>query len=582
VLFPLTWIVNAFLIGSWNLLGDRNAESFRHLGEAGVIFVAAVCLVFLFSLLPQTQRFFNWLFSWRIIRRCLIVLAWWVTITALFYGEEDWRGRRAWDNYSNSLSAQGEQLDFTFFVPKPVPDSENFAANPEVQSWFIRSTNSYNAGFSNLWNSDIFAVASPMVSSARTSSRAENNDPSTPVAQLTDLVAWKMAIAAVQAGNTNPAAQFQSDKFDPESRAQAAPAVLEALKPMAPHFEALRAASSRSQTLYPVIYDLDNPWGIFLPHLANVKAVSQRLDLRACAELAAGQNDRAFDDVKLNLRVGDSLNSEPFLISYLVRAAALHIAAHSIWEGLAEHKWSDAQLKEFQTLLARYDFIADMKAPFDSERAAGILTADLLAKGKCSLNELTGDTSSGGAAAATAFGRIMPRGWYDREKLNYARLYTLQMEGAFDPHAKRVFPEKIASNGKAVDDAMAGRNPVTTVVVRHQLLAAILLPALGNIPKKGAAAHVDADEALLACALERYRLAHGQFPDKLEALAPEFLPTLPHDVIGGEPYKYRRNDDTFLLYSIGWNGTDDGGNVARKENSTDLTQGDWVWGFPPK
>jgi len=582
VLFPLTWIVNAFLIGSWNLLGDRNAESYRHLREAAVVFVGSVSVVFLFTLLPQTQRFFKSLFSWRILRRCLIGFAWLVTLIALFYGVANWHGSRPWNNYSNALIAQGEQLDFKAFIPKPVPDSENFAANPEVQSWFVRYSNAPPPGYSNAWDSDVFAKANIMVASARAGSRPESGSTGEPVPQLTDLVAWKMAFAAAQDGHTNGSSIFQSDKLDAESRAQAAPAVLEALKPIAPRLEELRAASSRPESRYPVIYDLENPWGILLPHLADIKAVCLRLDLRACAELAAGQTDRALDDVKLNLRVADSLKSEPFLISYLVRASAFHIAAHTIWEGLAEHKWSDAQLKELQALLAGYDFVADMKRPFDSERAAGILTADLLAAGKFRLNELTGDPNPSRGKGANLFGKIMPRGWYDQEKFNYLRLYNVQLDGAFDPRAKRVYPEKIAADKSAMEAALAGRNPFTIIFTRHQLLAAIMLPALANVPKKGAAAQVVADEALLACALERYRLAHEQYPDQLDALAPEFISTLPHDVIGGDSYKYHRTGDGFDLYSVGWNQVDDGGKVVTAGRAQNISKGDWVWGYPPK
>ena len=69
-----------------------------------------------------------------------------------------------------------------------------------------------------------------------------------------------------------------------------------------------------------------------------------------------------------------------------------------------------------------------------------------------------------------------------------------------------------------------------------------------------------ADEAQIACALERYRLAHGEYPETLDALVPQFMETIPHDIIGGQPLHYRRTDDgKFLLYSVGWNETDDGG-----------------------
>ena len=45
----------------------------------------------------------------------------------------------------------------------------------------------------------------------------------------------------------------------------------------------------------------------------------------------------------------------------------------------------------------------------------------------------------------------------------------------------------------------------------------------------------------LACALERYRLANGQFPETLDALVPKFVAKLPTDVITGTPLKYRRS-----------------------------------------
>ena len=78
------------------------------------------------------------------------------------------------------------------------------------------------------------------------------------------------------------------------------------------------------------------------------------------------------------------------------------------------------------------------------------------------------------------------------------------------------------------------------------------------------------NEGQIACALERYRLAHREYPETLDALVPQFIEKLPHDIIGGQPLHYRRMADQpsqssgsasgkFLLYSIGWNETDDGG-----------------------
>jgi hypothetical protein len=67
------------------------------------------------------------------------------------------------------------------------------------------------------------------------------------------------------------------------------------------------------------------------------------------------------------------------------------------------------------------------------------------------------------------------------------------------------------------------------------------------------------NEGQIACALERYRLAHGAYPETLEALVPQFMERAPHNIINGQALKYRREGGGFLLYSVGWNGTDDGG-----------------------
>src|SRR6266446_10073592 len=89
-------------------------------------------------------RFFRRLFRWRGIRRTLIVLAWTATIIALLYGEENWRGRRAWNKYRHELEARGEQLDLQAFIHKPVPDEQNFAATPFFEFLFINEMNRYN------------------------------------------------------------------------------------------------------------------------------------------------------------------------------------------------------------------------------------------------------------------------------------------------------------------------------------------------------------------------------------------------------------------------------------------------------
>ncbi len=516
-------------------------------------------------------RFFRWLFSWRGIRRILIVVAWTATIIALFYGEENWRGRRAWNKYRHELEARGEQLDWKAFIPKPVPAEQNFAATSFFEFLFINKTNRHN------WNDD-YDRASRKISNSRTRHDGGNR-------HFIDLVAWRMALDAIRSGGLVPRQGFESDKLDLESRVKAAPAPLVALKSYDAIFAELRAASPRAYSRYPLKYKLDEPWTMLIPHLSEIKSIAQRLQLKACAGLAAGSNESALADVRLMLRLTDSLKEEPFLISYLVRVDCQKVATQPIWEGLAEHRWSEAQLQELQTRLQQFNFVADLKGPLDAERAAGILTVELLRKRR-NLLRLLSDAPSptyGHLSFANLVGYIIPRGWDYQEELNYCRLYDSQLARTIDTGKGRVSPNRIESNTHELEREFTGDPFEGQFVrtIRHKWFASLLLPALGKTIRRSAEAQTAADQAALACSLERYRLAKGQFPENLEALVPQFVSRLPNDLLAGEPYRYRRTDDgQFTLYSVGWNEKDDGGVPGK--TLYDDKQGDWVWQYPPK
>lgn len=83
-------------------------------------------------------------------------------------------------------------------------------------------------------------------------------------------------------------------------------------------------------------------------------------------------------------------------------------------------------------------------------------------------------------------------------------------------------------------------------------------------------------------ALERYRLKHGGYPDTLDALVPDFLAAVPVDWFDGKPLKYRPlPDGQYLLYSVGRDGRDDGGDPRPDSWSgsySDITDGrDYIW-----
>ena len=71
--------------------------------------------------------------------------------------------------------------------------------------------------------------------------------------------------------------------------------------------------------------------------------------------------------------------------------------------------------------------------------------------------------------------------------------------------------------------------------------------------------HMNAGLSQLAFALRAFRAETAQFPRKLGELVPNFLRELPLDPFSERPFVYRRQGEGYVLYSVGENGRDDGG-----------------------
>ena len=72
--------------------------------------------------------------------------------------------------------------------------------------------------------------------------------------------------------------------------------------------------------------------------------------------------------------------------------------------------------------------------------------------------------------------------------------------------------------------------------------------------------------ALVAVALERFRLSHGRYPDDLDELAPAFLAVLPADPYTAQPLRHQGTGaDQPRLWSVGAEGVDDGGTIESDE-----------------
>jgi hypothetical protein len=523
----------------------------------------------------------------RHFKRFLFGLACLATLIALAYAEEDWRGWHAWNQFKHEWEAKGEKFDWQSVVPPPVPDDQNFAMAPV---WVELMTANFGTNLAQRLYGETAVRRNEAASSDRLQMTIGSwgKDNSWPAignweeATVTDLKPWQSYYRELAAKTNEFPVALQPQT--PEE------AILLALSKYDSTIAELREAAQRPYSRFPLNYDNEDPAGIILPHISVLKRSSQVLQLRAIAELQNGQNDKAWDDVKLSFHLIDSIHTEPVLICHLVRIAMLQITLQPIYEGLAEHKWSDAQLVELDTELAKLNFVADYCLVMRGEMGFQDGMFKYLRRHPEQLSNMSGNFPEN---HPPLLGRLLvhliPGGWFYQNQLHCARPVVEFVLPVADASQQTISPEKV-NRADATITAQTRRPNAFNVIER------LMLPSLGNSAKRFAYGQAAVDLAHVAIALERYRLAHGDYSESLDALAPQFIEKVPHDVIGGKPLHYRRTSDPssqssdaasiqFVLYSVGWNGRDDGGVVVFTKGSTrtaDINQGDWVWRYPQK
>ncbi|SPE59517.1 conserved membrane hypothetical protein [Verrucomicrobia bacterium] len=529
--------------------------------------ICGLCLLtsltaFALAWLPPLRRPLSLLLGKR-----FLVLGCVVTLIALFYAIEDWRGRSAWQHFKRAGEAQGERFDLASLAPAPVPDDQNFF---EAPLWnflhFTQTPHGVVWSDTNWGDHVVFDAFGPH----------GNNSPrpgNWTKAQPADLGAWQ----AFYRGTNNlfRVTDGSVTNYFPVAAQPQSPAadVLLALSRFDATRQLLIAAAARPKARFWINYDAGP--AMMLPHLARMKASVQYLALHADAALRAGDKETALEDLKLMFRLIDSIRGEPILISHLVRIAGCTIGLEPLWEGLADRQWRETDLRSLESELAKLDFLADYHLALEGEQGCNLWELDYVRKnGLEGMDQVFGQSHEGADLGFALF-RLIPGGWFDQNKLSVCRTYRDFILPEADTE-RRVISPSLVRRCVAAQEAMS--------LGPYDVFAKRYLPADANALRRFAWAQAAVDQARVACALEQYRLANGQFPATLEELAPQFISKLPNDVINGQPLKYRRTEDgQFVLYSVGWNETDDGGKIGLTKNGyLDQNQGDWVWHYPAK
>jgi hypothetical protein len=336
-----------------------------------------------------------------------------------------------------------------------------------------------------------------------------------------------------------------------------------------------RRAARLNQSRYPT--DLTAGPNAPLSHLAKLKQMAVLLEIEAFAHAKEGRASEAAASLDALFALSRSLKGEPTTISQLVAIALDDISCRSLERVMHFVALSDAQLARLAAQVAAAEATNRFIVALIGERAMyghfiGMAHNNPAALSQYSAGE--GEDGSERPISNPGLGwRVL--GFFERDREFFLRAMDTNIAVA------RLLPPDslVAVN---VMDAMSDEARRT-----YRVMSGLFLPAISKLPQKDAQHRARLRTALVAVAVERYRLARdGRMPDSLSELAPHYLNAVPIDPFDGQPLRLRRLDGGYVIYSIGADGEDDAGKempprgvVLTKEQRTQRRQHDITFIF---
>lgn len=102
------------------------------------------------------------------------------------------------------------------------------------------------------------------------------------------------------------------------------------------------------------------------------------------------------------------------------------------------------------------------------------------------------------------------------------------------------------------------------------MLVVMLVPTMASCHKSSTVTTEQRELCKATLALRAYMADHGKYPPKIEDLVPKYLKTAPKDIFSGAPVKYRSQGTGYVVYSIGYDLKDDGGDGGKNGHEPDI------------
>ena len=323
----------------------------------------------------------------------------------------------------------------------------------------------------------------------------------------------------------------------------------------------------------PIRFNLEASHGtaMLLPHLAALKNLTLILGARALLELHDGNKDAAWTNLLAFTRLVSAWDPEPTEVSHGVRFACTTLAYNATWQALQAGGWADDRLAPLQHEWESVDFFHGLPETEAFTRACAAAACQLERHEPLSpllfLREMRRSPWNAWSEFIEHWRRIRYRhhGSYEDERVLLLHYQDREL------HLRRAVRSPTWSEMRPLPGVT---NLVPFEPKYHSLVLMMLNSRQAGMRFAnrgegllGIAAEAEARRRILiaAIALERYRGRHGGYPKALQELVPELLQTPPVDFMDGKPLRYQLTDDGhFVLYSVGLDCVDDGGNVRRR------------------
>jgi hypothetical protein len=361
---------------------------------------------------------------------------------------------------------------------------------------------------------------------------------------------------------------------------------------------------------YDVVKRLEDDWP---PNYVRVRIVAQDLQAAAMSDLHRGDLAAAGRDLATLLSFVKLYEKDPTLVTFMIRMAILGLSVEVCWDALQASGWTEPQLASLQRECLDIGQIpAQLSRTREADRVSRIYQLkrfrshsyqSWVARYQEIYQSFGCKLPAADAAAPVQLWRqyvfhpLWSFAWADQEELEYLRDVQREIAGLREAAQQSSWlrlKEQLAANHQGYRAPTAAWRFYIGLPFEDHMMKPVGGPGISApaypypdfsrayfTTMKNLTLH---EMVITAIALKRYELRHGNPLASLAALVPDFLAAPPSDLMDGRPLRYRLNSDgSFVLYSVGGDGQDSGGDSSVAVSNNDWQSAapwaglDWVW-----